>query len=185
MSGRRAQRRQSPGVEPGTPHDGRKMGQGAHRVIAALLAAGERRPSAVEILEAVAGDSALEQPNVVYRLAARQVLAAATAIYFRFFVPADEWRFVGSEVSAPGAVFDLLFENPAGELRADELKAARMPGLIDRQRLDEQVAAEVTGGVRVFGVRFAGVRVLILGAPSRSFMVDQDGAHAPIEMGQV
>src|SRR5262249_34357111 len=107
--------------EPGEPHDGRKLGQGAHRVIAALLRKGVQRPTAVQILEEVAGDPALANPNLVYRLAARQVLATNVVIYFRFFAPDAEWSFVDNEVRVPGAQLDLLFENPSGELRADEL----------------------------------------------------------------
>jgi hypothetical protein len=168
-------------ARPGSRHDGRRLGEGVHRTAAAVLDGGNRTPTVSDILEAVARDPALVQPNLVYRLAARQVLASATAIYFRLVLPATDWQFLGSEMVIPGGSLDLVFESVAGEVLADEIKSGRTPDLVDKPALDKQIERELAGGLERFGVLFVGVRVLFLGAPSKSFIARADGTRDPLD----
>jgi len=173
----------SQSAEHPLPHDGSRIGCGAHRAIALLLRKGLREPTSAEILATVESDPALEQPHV-YRLAARQRLVAACAVYFRFFLPDPRWRFVDAEVSAGHSLLDLLFEDQATRrLGADELKTGAAPALVDPEELEVQVSTQLRGGTARFGGRFAGVRVIFLAAPGRSFVVASDGTARPLRDG--
>jgi len=168
-----------PKVAPGTPHDGRQLGWGVHRVVARLLAANKRRPSAGEILESVVLDPTLAEPHV-YGLAARQRLITATAVYFRLFAPGPEWQFLDREVPVGRRSLDLVFEHARAGVRADELKSATGHSLLGSEELDEQLSDELAGGKRRYGDRFAGVRVVLLGAPSQSFLARPDASRVPL-----
>jgi hypothetical protein len=163
------------------PHDGRRLGSAAHRVIGSLLDAGVRAPAPEDIHRFVAVEPVLREPHV-YRLAARQRLATAVAVYFRFLLPGPEWSFVGAEIRVPGAALDLLFEDRTGRLRADELKTGGAPDLARTSQLRRQLEGQLAGGLEAFGDRFMGVRALFLGAPRRSFTLEVDGGRAPVDV---
>jgi hypothetical protein len=161
------------------PHKGTEMGRAAHRVIGRLLEAGITRPSPEEILSFAAREPLLDEKHV-YRMAARQRLIAATAIYWRCFLPAPEWRFIDSEVQIDGTDLDLVFEHVDGTVRSDELKTGGAPSLADRTALDRQIERQLAGGRGRYGERYCGVRILFFGAPARSFFVSTEGACASL-----
>jgi hypothetical protein len=152
----------------------------AHRVIGRLLEAGIRNPSPEQILSAAAREPLLQERHV-YRLAARQRLVAATAIYFSRFLPAfPPWAFLDYAVAVDGTDLDLVFDHQDRRVRSDELKTGGAPGLVDRKRLDEQIAQQLVAGVRTYGERYDGIRVLFLGAPRSSFRVAIDDTRTPL-----
>jgi hypothetical protein len=155
------------------------MGREAHRAVAAFLARGYRDPSPLEIMAEVGKAPIASRPHV-HGLAARQFLAACVSVYFRFFLPGEEWTFIDSELGASSAPLDLVFAHCSGAVRADELKTTRLPKLTDREKLDRQLAGELAGGAEFFGARFDGVRVLFVAAPKASFFVDRDGVRTPL-----
>ncbi len=150
-------------------------GEAPHRLIAEFVAAGLRAPSPVELLERVAQHPTVHADAVVYRQAAKQTLATTLAIYFRYFAYPTSWRLVGCELPAGRCRFDLVFERPDGKLVADELKTGRVEHAAARDALEAQLRRELTGGQQRWGDRFAGVRVILLGAPRRSFFAHCDG----------
>lgn len=165
------------------PHNGIEMGKVAHRVIGRLLAAGVREPSPEEMLSFAAHEPLLHERHV-YRLAARQRLIAATAIYWRHFLPASPpWRFVDYAVPLDASDLDLVFEHADGGVRSDELQTGGAPALAEREELDQQLQRQLAGGRQKYGERYRGVRVLFLGAPRRSFVVSVDGSRAPLFEG--
>jgi hypothetical protein len=166
-------------LEP-APHNRVEAGKAAHRVIGRLLEAGVRDPSPEEILSFAAAESLLHERHV-YRLAARQRLLVATAIYFRHFRrDSGWWRFLAFGVRVAGSDLDLVFEHVEGHVESDELKTGGAPALAERQALDRQIERQLTGALELYGRRYRGMRVLFLAAPWRSFFVSGDGARAPL-----
>ena len=159
--------------------DGRQMGTAAHRLIAELLEVGVREPTPLFILEHVARHPVLQGRAVLYRQAAKQTLASALAVYFRYFAPAERWRLLGSEVAVGSCRFDLLFD-VGGVIVADELKSGRLDGADAWQALERQLERELCGGRERWGDAFGGVRVLVLGAPRRSFLAAPEGTREPL-----
>jgi len=142
--------RRRPRPEP-VPHNGMEMGRAAHRVIGRLLEAGIREPSPEEIMSYAAREPLLHERHV-YRLAARQRLIAATAIFWRYFMPDPEcWRFLDYAVPVEGSALDLVFEHVDAGVSSDELKTGGAPALADRETLDEQVERQLTRIVHEFG----------------------------------
>lgn len=160
------------------PHNGKQLGRSAHRVIGRLLSSGITEPSPEQVMSFAAQEPLLDEPHV-YRLAARQRLIAATAIYWRWFLPArTSWRFVDFAVPVEGSDLNLVFQHLDGAVRADELKTGGAPALADTQALDAQIERQLAGGRQKYGQCFCAVRVLLLGAPRRSFVMSSDGARA-------
>lgn len=165
-------------------HNGNRMGEAAHRVIGQLLAAGIDDPTPEDILFFAAREPILEEPHI-YRLAGRQRLIASTAIYWRRFLPDRmAWRFVDFEVPVTGSSLDLVFQNPAGEVRSDELKTGGTPALSETKGLDKQLECQLAGGARKYRRRYLGARVVFLGAPHRSFFATCDGLRTPLGAGE-
>jgi hypothetical protein len=126
---------------------------------------------------------AAHQPRdvaVVYKQAAKARMLSTAAIYFRFLVPDLGWRLEGTEVDVPGGRLDLLFRRPDGALLADELKTGALALPLERLEAEEQVARQLTGGLERFGTSLTGVRLVVLGAPRRSYLLSSDGGRHPI-----
>lgn len=154
--------------------DGRQVGLAVHLVIAELMREGRRQPTLQELLIVAAGSALMRKRVGSYRQAARQRLLTATSVYLRYFVPGPEWRFVGSEVAVPGARLDLVFEAVDGRVMADEIKTGRLSAT-EQAGFEEQIQRQLRGGGELYGTDFAGVRGLLLWAPSRSFIAHADG----------
>lgn len=161
--------------------DRRKVGALAHALIEGLLADGERQPDPVRISAAAALLPGLAQAGP-YRMAVRQRIVTAAAIYFRLFAPDGRWVLSGAELRGPGARFDLVWRSTVGVV-VDELKSGRAATRRELAALQDQSAREIRAGTDLFGEEFLGVRVVILGAPRDSYLASPDGRVAPLVWG--
>lgn len=159
--------------------DGRRIGVLAHQIVAELVAAGHRRPTPRQVMAAVA-EHEITRNVAVYRQAAHQQLGTACSLYFRLFMPDEEWRFAGCEVSAPRTRFDLVWEDSEGRVLVDELKFGRLAAS-ERRVFEDQLQRQLTAGSVVYADKFAGVRALLFSAPRQSFWAQPDGGHLPLQ----
>jgi hypothetical protein len=149
-----------------------------HGVIGELLAAGDLRPTPERIVEIVGRNRSILRVSH-YRMAAVQQAWAGAAIYFHYFLPDPSWSFAGAEVVDGRARFDLVWRN--GPLRLiDELKLGRVTSVTDKRSLDAQIARYREAGRDRWSEHFSGLRVILLGAPARSFVVERDGERRPL-----
>lgn len=148
---------------------GLAVGRMAHIVIGSVIESGIENPSARALLKAV---NALDLDAVptMHPYAIAQQLVVSAALYLRLFKPSDDWRLIAREYQAGKRRFDLVYENPAGEIFVDEIKSGRLDDRLEKQQLKAQVAEELKAGQAEWGERFLGVRTVILGAPRRSAM---------------
>lgn len=158
---------------------GRQMGQKAHVLIGELVEAGTTRADGAAIIEYVARHPLLTDRHVSHRQAARQRLSAAVACYFRFFFD-EEWTLYGREVRVGRSRLDLVWETPRAEIVADEIKAGRLQGRAEREAVTGQAAKALKAGTKEWGTRFAGIRVLFLGAPRHSYLLRPDNEREPL-----
>lgn len=104
--------------------------------------------------------------------AARISAAGAAAVYARFFMPDERWSLAGNEVEIPDGRIDLVWHGTEGHVLYDELKVAlgraQASGDGPTRR---QAARYLAHGTRTHGEHFAGVRVLLLGAPRHSLLL--------------
>jgi hypothetical protein len=154
--------------------DGRTMGREVHRLIADLVSAGIRRPTPRQLRAHVAGHPLVSDARIVYRQAAKQRLLVATALYFRFFVPPTAWRLLGTEVTLGNSRLDLVWRN-GEEVIADEIKSGRVVDRFERDQLEQQIDRALANAIDRYGDAFAGLRVLFLTAPTKSFVLRGDG----------
>jgi len=159
--------------------DPAQRGVGAHQLVAAMLTAGVRNPTPEELFEWVGRYATAQFPRPTHRLAARQRLLGPVAVYFADFGPRPRWKLIGAEVSIGRSRVDLLWKDGA-RLFADELKTG--PAAVDlaAAQVDEQALRQARAGAKRYGANFAGVRVVLLAAPARSFWMRPDGSHQPL-----
>lgn len=159
--------------------DGRQAGELVHEIVGEMLAEGIREPSPEQVFGRVARHPATRRA-AVYRQAARLRLATAVSLYCRFFMPDASWSFEGAEVAGRSCRFDLVWSLPDGRIVADEIKS----GLVDGRRawaeLEDQVERLRKAGLAKFGARFVGVRVVLLSAPTFSYLARADGIRAEL-----
>jgi hypothetical protein len=85
------------------------------------------------------------------------------------------WKLLGTEIQGPNCTFDIVWQHTSsGRVLVDELKTGKAGDLVGGQELDEQLERECRGGRELYDRRFVGVRLLILAAPRRSFLVSPD-----------
>lgn len=155
------------------------VGLAAHEIIGQLCAEGLRTPDFATVSAAVRAHAVLQAPTTP-RQAAWQWLCSCASVYFRLFAPAAEWLFVGAEVAVPGSCLDLVWRNvESGEVMADELKSG-IPGFISEVNLNDQIARQLSGARETYGAAFAGIRVILLSAPARSFFAGATGTRETI-----
>jgi hypothetical protein len=110
--------------------------------------------------------------------AGRLTVASLAAVYVTCFLPPDGWTLVGveQELGDAGRV-DLVWRDPAGELLCDELKLAATlaPPTGGDGPGRRQSARYAAHGSLEHGARFAGVRLILLGAPRHSMLVGPGG----------
>lgn len=152
------------------PFDPQSLGRMAHHVIADLAAGPERDPGLEEILSAISAQPAVRSARGPLRQSARMWLCGVSATYFRMFAPSPAWRLFATELPLPGCRLDLAWTDDAGRTWADELKTGKAPQLTLGAGLDAQVDRQLRAGDAEFGDAFLGVRVLMLAAPSMSFV---------------
>lgn len=156
------------------------VGRMAHVVIGDVLASGTRDPAARELLKAV-NRLDLDAVPTMHPYAIAQQLAVSAAVYLRVFKPGDEWRLIAREHQAGKCRFDLVFENAASEIFADEIKSGRLGDALEKKSLNAQLARQLEAGTEEWGSRFIGVRTVILGAPRRSAMYRVTGDIEPLQ----
>lgn len=140
-------------------------------LVIASLAAANRRNLGYHL-----GEVLLEATNTVFAerpmrrqpKAGRQRVAGLAAVYYRAFLPPADWTFLGAELPLGAGRVDLAWELPDARVVVDELKAI---GYSDRLLAPEtraQVERYLDAGAERWGDRFAGVRLIALGAPYHS-----------------
>jgi hypothetical protein len=171
---------------PGERDDllGLKLGRLIHVLIRELLVSGVRELDAEALFGFVGRHELVLREPASDRQSLKQHVVTACASYFRFFVPPGSWRLVGVEVSGPGCRFDVVWETDNGEIVVDEVKAGRLQTRPEREAVEEQLARELAAGTKKWGTRFSGIRLLWLGAPLHSVLVQPDGTRTPIYEGE-
>jgi len=164
--------------------DGRQVGVAAHQLIAEVLRQGDRGLDLEQLFRAVGQSSLVRERVGSYRMAARQRLATAIAVYLRLFAPGVEWTFTACEVQIPGARLDLVFEREDGAIRADEIKSGQLSAL-EQTALEAQLQRQLAGGREHYGPRFLGVRAILLWAPSKSWLARADGSREPLHLSGI
>jgi len=162
--------------------DGRTMGREVHRLIADLVSAGIRQPTPRQLRAHVAGHPLVSDPRIIYRQAAKQRLLVATALYFRFFAPPAPWRLLGTEVTMGNSRLDLVWGH-GQEVIADEIKSGRIVDRFERDQLELQIDRALANANDRYGDAFTGLRVLMLAAPTKSFVLRSDGNREPFAWG--
>jgi hypothetical protein len=106
---------------------------------------------------------------------ARSRVAGMTSMYLQQVAPGPDTTFLGAEIAADTGRVDLAWDCPTLGVFFDELKTWRhaLPTL-DRDTV-EQINRYRTFGLATFGPRFAGVRLLPLGALPQALWFTPDG----------
>jgi hypothetical protein len=167
-----------------TDPSGAKLGVLIHSIVQELLVSGVRMLDPATFFSFIAQHPLVLKVPQSQRQSLKQRLTTAVASYFRFFVPLDGWRLVGVEVRAPGCVFDVVWETDNGEIVVDEIKAGRLQTRPEREAVESQIARELAGGTRKWDERFCGIRLLWLGAPLHSVLVQPNGKRTAIYEGR-
>lgn len=113
------------------------------------------------------------------RRAALQKAASLASVYAQAFRPRPDWGFIGAELELEGERIDLVFQAPEGVL-FDEIKTSADALGIGESATAAQVGRYVAAGLRTYGKRFQGVRVITLALPRRSSFVSPDGTWTPL-----
>lgn len=157
---------------------GERLGVSVHALVGECLQDGLRHPTPVELLTRAGRYALTVDSRNVHRQAAKQALLTTAAVYFRWFTPPDEWGFLGTEITARGCRFDLVWQT-AGQVVVDEIKSGAM-GVPGRGGFEPQVARLIQGGATKYGDAFVGVRVIILAAPALSYLARPGGDREPL-----
>jgi hypothetical protein len=158
-----------------------EMGALTHGLLARLAREGKLTLTPLELWAEVAAEVAARpslQRAPTVRQAVRKALHVGARSYLRFFAPGSEATFVGAELAAGRARFDLVWKTEAGDYWADEIKGGRVRR--GHLRLPRQLSAEVAAGRALWGDRFIGVRVCMLAFPTDSLMAHADGTTEPL-----
>lgn len=162
-------------TEPTAPSHSLILGELVHRAVAEIAGGDLGRP-ATEIVETcwpIAIRLSRARPLGTRARAAKLTVASLTAVYIRYFLPPKGWTLLAAELDLGGdGRVDLAWSGPRDEILFDEVKVAAALG----QRGDDgpgrrQAARYAANGSRRCGDRFAGVRLVLLGAPRHSMLV--------------
>lgn len=162
-------------MTPDTESYQRMVGTLTHRAVADIAGRGPGLTD--EELASQAWTTARElvraQPELGSRSrAARLVIATSAAVYVRCFLPPAPWSLSGAEVEIEGGRIDLVWTAPDTSVVYDELKLAGALGRPTGQGpTSRQTARYSAHGLATHGERFAGVRLVLLGAPRHSMLI--------------
>jgi len=160
------------------PSFDRESGQFVHQLLGVYAAKGERPPNTVVYDDVVALLRAF--PYSGRRRPGPQRVASLTKIGLSL-MPPIEWTSLGGETATDPGRLDMLWQAPRNFAPAplgvviDEWKAGAMPSLLGRDEVTDQIRRYVGFGVRTFGDRFKGVRLVALSSPSSSVFYMPDG----------
>jgi hypothetical protein len=159
---------------------GALLGQAIHAVVSDLLTAGVRELDQDQLFAAVASHHLILAQPVSERHFFKQRVITGVASYFRFFLPPPSWKLLGCEVPEGVCSFDLVWETPEREIFVDEIKAGRLATRIEREAVEGQLARELAAANCKWLSRFAGIRLLWIGAPLHAVLVRPDGVREGI-----
>jgi hypothetical protein len=153
------------------------IGQRVHALVAAYLRSG-KVPTSREVW--VAASKVFNLKPLPQNAACRQRAACAVSAYFSMFHRPD-WEFLGAEVALGTGRVDIVWElSPEGLVVIDEVKVAGFSDQVDEPATVAQLERYCEAGARVFGERFAGVRLLPLAAPGRALWCSPDGLRVKL-----
>lgn len=152
------------------------IGQRVHALIAAHLRAGIV-PESRQVW--VATSRVFAQSPIPQNHGARQRAACGVGVYFSMFFRST-WEFIGAEVSLGAGRVDLLWRTAADLVVIDEVKMAGASDHIDDASTVAQIQRYSDAGLAEFGDRFAGVRLLPLGAPGRALWCAPGAQRVPL-----
>lgn len=167
------------------PIDGRNTAMGVHRTIYAVAEQFGAQPDRVDLLMVVGRvtqailDRTKSADRTDYVLRLRQRLATVAGAYFNAYAPLGPWRYVACEVVVGRHRFDLIWEDPRGQLWVDEIKTRRMA---PRQLLamEAQVPAYARAARRHWGPDFAAVRACPVLTANGGFIIDSEGCRGAL-----
>ncbi len=156
------------------------IGRHLHEVIAAVCEAGHTGPALRERVRDACAELVRREHGGWHARSIALRIEGYTQVYFAFFAPPADWRYLGSEIPVTAGIVDLGWESARGEVLYDELKSGgyRAPVIDTRNR--EQVERYRRDGIERYGRRFKGVRLLLLGAPFASRVLLPSGELVPI-----
>jgi hypothetical protein len=147
-----------------------RVGSMAHEAIARLVVTHPPRPTARQV-DRVVRSMLRDDLAPVYRQSLRARVGTAVSRYFDRFDRRPHWQPLGAELNVDDVRLDLVWLGPRGRIEADEIKAGPAAIGIHAQATLGQARQQLLAGQRVFGSRFAGVRVVILAHPDLTFTV--------------
>ncbi len=159
------------------PSFDRECGRFAHQLLGVYADKGERPSNITVFDDAVALQRAF--PYSGRRRPGPQRVASLTAIGVSLMPPID-WKCLGCETATDPGKLDVLWQAPRSFAPAplgiviDEWKAGAMPSVLGPDEVTDQVRRYVRFGIRTFGDRFKGVRLVALSRPSISVFYSPD-----------
>lgn len=159
----------------------REVGRRVHRVIAEVVT-GSAPAGPDDVLAAVSSMWLRDPLGGSVASSARLRTATSVCVYLARFRP-ERWELTGCEVRLDRSVADLVWRDPAASaVVVDEIKTG--PAGAGDVRVADQLRRLATAGRARWGETFVGVRLVPLGSPARSALVDEAGAVvvAPVEM---
>lgn len=160
------------------PSYDRESGQFVHQLLDVYAAKGERPSNTMVFDDAAALVRAF--PYSGRRRPSPQRVASLSAIAVSLMPPID-WKSLGCETATDPGRLDVLWQAPRTFAPAplgiiiDEWKAGAMPSLLGPDEVTDQIRRYIRFGVRTFGDRFKGVRLVALSSPSSSVFYRPDG----------
>jgi len=128
----------------------------------------------------LAGRLLAEHPEAPLRRQARRQVARDAAAYARWFLPPAGWTLLGSEVPLGDAGrVDVAWRTGDGEVVYDEVKRAATADAPSPSWV-RQALRYAAHGRGAHGDAFAGVRLILLGAPRSSRLITGHGASQPL-----
>lgn len=159
----------------------REVGRRVHRAIAKLVT-GPEPAGPDEVLAVVSSMWHRDPIGGSVASSARLRTSTSVSIYLARFRPGDAWELAGCEVRLGRAVADLVWRDPAnGAVVVDEVKT----GVVDVSdgRVADQLRRLAVGGRARWRDDFVGVRLVPLGSPARSVLVDETGREIEVPAG--
>lgn len=160
--------RRGPEERRGDPRTGNwlqaeRRGMAIHWLVASLAAA---RPCTSDTLPRVIAETLASCKTRSPAL--RATLRRYGQTWLERFDPPSDWALLAAEVRADHVRLDLVWQDAAGGVWADELKT----GAIAR-RTGPQIAAQIAACRGRYGPRFQGLRVVLLAVPA-AVVIDRD-----------
>lgn len=167
------------------PESAMTIGRLVHQLVAEAVSSGVHRASVEDLRDFVWTRTAELATSRTFGRAvrsARLAIAGHTTGYLRRFAPPASWSLLGAEYSMGSAgVADLVWVEADGRILLDELKfAGGIHVAVGDGPTRQQARRYATAARERWGDRSVGVRVVLLGAPRRSYLVHPDLRESPL-----